>query len=68
MSKSSLPALLPTAEVATRLRLSVRHINRLAQTGQLTPATKVPGIRGAYLFTEDEVARFEQERADQVPA
>lgn len=56
------------ADAATRLGVSRRTILRLVDSGQLVPVMKAPGLRGAYLFTEDEVARFEQQRAQQVPA
>lgn len=54
--------LVVTAEVAQRLGVDVRTVHRLVSAGRLTPAAKTPGIRGAYLFTPDEVDRVERER------
>lgn len=58
--------LIPTADVAARFGVDVRTIHRLVAAGRLVPATKAPGLRGAYLFTPAEVERCaaaEQEMA-----
>lgn len=48
--------LLGTTEAAERLGVSVRTIHRLVARGHLTPATKLPGSTGAYLFAAADVA------------
>ena len=50
--------LLTTAEVAERLGRTARTVVRLVEAGDLTPVTKTPGIRGAYLFAERDVTRY----------
>lgn len=47
--------LLGTTEAAERLGLSVRTIHRLVARGHLSPATKLPGSTGAYLFAAADV-------------
>ena len=44
-----------TAQVADRLGRSVPTVIRLVNSGKLAPATKLPGIRGAYMFTRESV-------------
>lgn len=58
------PILLPTSQVAARLGLHVRSVHRMVERGEIAPATKVPGLRGPLLFTEDEVARVERRRTE----
>lgn len=51
--------LLTTREALTRLGYSdPSTISRFVAAGKLTPAKKLPGIRGAYLFAADEIDRF----------
>ena len=38
-------------------------ITRLVRSGQLTPAMKLPGLRGAYLFNRADVEALAAERA-----
>jgi len=42
---------------------SPTSVSRLVQAGRLVPATKLPGLRGAYLFNRSDVERLAQERA-----
>ena len=49
---------LTTAEVADRLGCDTRTVARHVERGNLTPAMKLPGLRGAYLFDPAEVDRF----------
>jgi excisionase family DNA binding protein len=51
--------LLTTAQVAERLGLSVPTVNRYALAGRLPVAQKLPGFRGAYLFTLEAVEAFQ---------
>jgi len=47
--------LLTSAQVADILGKSVRTIHRLAESGDLAPALKVPGKTGAFLFDPADV-------------
>lgn len=44
-----------TAEVAAALKVSPRRVSRMVESGTLTPATKLPGVRGAFLFDPETV-------------
>ena len=55
MSTDPREALIPTAEVARRLRCDVRTVHRLVARGILTPAVQAPGLRGALLFEPQDV-------------
>lgn len=61
MSNIAPNELLPTAEVAARLRVTPKTIARWAANGRLTPAVKAPGIRGAMLFRADDVTKLERQ-------
>lgn len=50
------PEYLPTAEVARALGVEVSTVHRMVTRGDLTPAFKAPGLRGAYLFSPADVA------------
>jgi len=50
--------LLTTAQVAKMLEKSIPTINRYATSGELASAVKLPGLRGAYLFTPEAVEDF----------
>ena len=54
--------LLTTAEVATLTGVSVKTVVRWVAAGDLTPATKLPGLRGAFLFDPATVNRFRTKR------
>lgn len=49
------PDLLTAAEVATIYGCHVRTVHRLVQRGDLTPAIKAPGLRGALFFRRADV-------------
>jgi len=56
--------LVNTGEALTILGMSSpTTVTRLVQAGKLTPATKLPGLRGAYLFLRADVERLAAERA-----
>lgn len=57
-----MPIHLTTAEVAERLGLTPAAVSYRVRHGQLTPAAKAPGVRGAYLFDPDEVDRLLEQR------
>lgn len=42
-------------EASEVLGVSQTHVARLVKSGQLTPAVKAPGLRGAFLFSQEEV-------------
>lgn len=46
--------MLTTQEMAARLGVSVRTIHRMVAAGTLTPARKLPGRTGGYLFSDTE--------------
>jgi excisionase family DNA binding protein len=50
--------LIATLEAAQLLGVSVRTVHRMVAQGHLTPAAKVPGRTGAYLFAADDVHAF----------
>lgn len=45
--------LLTSREVCARLGIDRSTLTRWVQAGRITPAQKLPGLRGAYLFTAD---------------
>lgn len=60
--------LLSTAEAVEAIGLkSPSTISRWVDAGRITPAKKLGGKTGAYLFTEDEVRRVAAEYAASQP-
>lgn len=59
--------LLTSAEVAEKLHISTRTVARLAESGDLPVAQRLPGVRGALFFDERAVERYRRstERAAQ---
>lgn len=57
--------LISSPEVAKRLGCSLATVARLARSGKLPFAHKVPGKRGAYLFDPDVIDQFARERLDE---
>ena len=47
--------LITTADAATRKGCHVRTIHRAVDAGLISPAMKLPGVRGAYLFDSADV-------------
>lgn len=47
--------LLTSVEVAAIFRTDVRTVQRMAKTGRLPVAQKLPGATGPYLFSRDVV-------------
>lgn len=47
--------LISTREAAELAGVSVRQFIRQVERGEVTPAKKLPGIRGAYLFHRSDV-------------
>lgn len=56
------PMLMTSSQVAARLGVSVRTVHRLATSGELAAGLKLPGPNGAFLFDEDAVEQFAQQR------
>lgn len=54
--------LLTSPQVAIQLGCSVRTVHRLVTSEQLTPAQKLPGPNGAFLFAQEDIERFAQRR------
>ena len=50
--------LIPTAEAADILGRDVATIARWVRNGQLTPAVKAPGLRGARFFRRSDIEDF----------
>jgi predicted site-specific integrase-resolvase len=55
--------ILTTRAVADHFGVAVSTVTRWVTDGHLTPMQKTPGLRGMYLFTREEVTRYEAERA-----
>ena len=56
--------LVTTAEAGRILGIqSPSSVTRLVQAGKLSPAQKLPGLRGAYLFDRADVELLAKERA-----
>jgi excisionase family DNA binding protein len=51
---------LTTAQVADRFGVNVRTVSRWVLRGRLRPATRAPGLRGAYLFHPDTIDKAQQ--------
>lgn len=60
MNHMSVITLLSTAEVATVLDKDVRTVHRMIDSGVLTPAFKLPGRTGAYVFDPATVAALKE--------
>lgn len=54
--------LLTTAQVAAIIGRNTRYVARLVDAGRLTPLTKLPGLRGAYLFRAVDVEAIDARR------
>lgn len=54
--------LLTSPEVAALLKVSLRTVHRAAKASELSPAHKLPGPNGAFLFTEDAVEQYRASR------
>lgn len=52
--------LLTTSEVAAALGVSVQTVSRWVSIGRLQPIRKLPGLRGAFLFSPDDIAALEE--------
>ena len=57
------PVLLTSVQVGALLGKSQRTVQRLAESGVLSYAQKIPGPNGAYLFREADVRAFRDAEA-----
>lgn len=55
MTSKTAPTTCTAAEAAHLLNVNRATVTRWIQAGRLTPITKLPGLRGAYLLNTDEV-------------
>jgi len=60
----AMPDLITSPEAAAMLGVSVRTVHRKIEEGRLTPAKKLPGPTGAYLFNRADVEALAQQRRD----
>jgi hypothetical protein len=51
-----------SSQAAKLLGTTQRYVVTLVERGKLTPADKLPGKTGAYLFAVDELERFRTAR------
>jgi hypothetical protein len=61
---SNINELLSARQVAGILGFTTQYISHLVRSGQLVAAVKMPGYRGAYLFTTEAVAQFQASREE----
>lgn len=55
------PELLASVEVCARVGIDRSTLTRWVQLGRATPAMRLPGDKGAMLFTPEEVERLARE-------
>lgn len=60
---STVSHFLTSAETCTALGIDRSTLSRWVSSGRILPATKLPGVRGAFLFDPDEVNRVKSEVA-----
>lgn len=58
------PRLLRSAEACARLNIDRSTLTRWVAAGKITPAYKLDGLRGAYLFSPVDVDRLVAARED----
>lgn len=63
MTTDTPPNLVGSRAACDRLEIVRSTLTRWVDSGLITPVGKLDGKNGAYIFTEDEVARLERERA-----
>ncbi|PYY34110.1 hypothetical protein DEJ16_12705 [Curtobacterium sp. MCJR17_055] len=59
----STPELIGTREASERLGESIRQTIRRVEAGTLEPVAKMPGLRGAYVFNAEDIARLADDLA-----
>ena len=53
---------IPLSEAARILGLSVRTMHRRIADGVVVPVSKLPGLRGAYIFDRSDIERLAKEK------
>jgi len=56
----AIETLLNSAEASEELGIDRSTLSRWVAAGRIAPATKLPGIRGPFLFTRAEVQRVKE--------
>lgn len=56
--------LIGTAEICRLLQCNPATVGRWVASGKLTPAHKLPGKNGAFLFTRADIEKFAADRAE----
>ena len=56
-------SLLASAAVCEELHIARSTLSRWVAAGRISPAAKLPGIRGAFLFTRPEIERVKASAA-----
>lgn len=54
--------LIGVAEASQITGLDKRTLHRKVERGELTPVSKLPGLRGAYIFNRSEIEKLARER------
>ncbi len=62
------PTLLSTAEVCQIVGVDRSAVTRWVQLGRLTPAMRLPGPNGAYLFHPADIEQIRRDRAAKASA
>ena len=55
---STTPDLITSAETCAALSIDRSTLSRWVAAGKITPALKLPGIRGAFMFDRADVERI----------
>lgn len=61
MHTNAAPDNLSSAEVCSELSIDRSTLSRWVAAGKIAPAFKLPGLRGPFVFTRDEVDRVRAE-------
>ena len=64
MAMHSEPDLIGSSEVCRILDINPSTVGRWVDAGRLTPAHKLPGKNGAYLFHRADIAKLAAQRAE----
>ena len=60
--------LISTKEASDLLGESIKNVTRRVSAGELTPVTKLPGIRGAFIFNAADVTTLKTSLDQKAPA
>jgi DNA-binding XRE family transcriptional regulator len=65
---TDLPALITANQAAAQVGVNRRTITKYVETGRLTPAMKLPGTKGAWLFRQADIDLLAGERRRELEA